>query len=346
VIPTDTLPPPPTDQPASQAITPTLEPSPTLPPEPELVAIGGADKIAWLYQSEIWIGNLDGSDVKQLTDDGVIKSNLQWSPEGDAVHYISGTCVRKVEIDSGRIDFVMCLNFIEYLKAFEISPDGQNVAMSIDNQLYVTPYDAERLSQVKTRGDIIAMATCEGLTPYERNFVKFARWSQDSKMLALVIFGVAANIGSADIVQVLPLEFCGKDRPIDHFPPPRVSIPDYERNPTILNFGWDGLYLFVFNTFIRNNGFGDLYIYNMDLYRARTKVNPIKNTCCYRDPVFSPDGSHVLFAYQSRDPNSPTLFYLIPYNTIGTNATYESLPLPPLTDLQTAPQAVLRPAKE
>jgi hypothetical protein len=39
------------------------------------------------------------------------------------------------------------------------------------------------------------------------------------------------------------------------------------------------------------------------------------------------------------------LFYLINYSTVGTGASYEPLPIAPITDQEAAPQAVLRPAK-
>ena len=83
---------------------------------------------------------------------------------------------------------------------------------------------SRRLPHVVTRSDLAAMGTCDGLTPYERNFAKFIRWSSDSQTIALIIMGVASDIGAADIIQVLPLANCGKDRPLDHFPPPRVSV--------------------------------------------------------------------------------------------------------------------------
>lgn len=343
---TDTpLPPPPT-----LTNVPPPEPSATLPPEPTptptnvpVFTLGGADKIAWLDQNDIWVANLDGSDLKQLTSDGATKSNLQWSPDGQSVHYLSGKCVQSVSLDRGRIDILVCFKYIDTLKAFEISPDGAQVAISLDNQLYVAPYDIQRLSAVETRSNLAEMAPCEGFGPYTRNFVKYARWSKDSKMLALVIFGVADEIGSADIVQVLPADQCPPGRPQDHFPPPRMDIPDYSNSPSIPNFGWDGVFLFSFNTFLRNKGFGDLYIYNMDLHKGQA-INPIGNTCCYRDSIFSPDGEYLLFVYQAKERGSTAAFYMIPYGSIGTGTSYQPLPLPTVAAPDAQPQPALRRA--
>ena len=113
----------------------------------------------------------------------------------------------------------------------------------------------------------------------------------------------------------------------------------------IQNLGWDGTNLFAHVTYMRNDGFGNLYIYNMELHKADEVVNPIDNDCCYRDPQFSPDGQQLLFAFQRQyGGDGSILFYYIPLGTIGTGATYTPLPLPPITNPKEQPQAVLRPA--
>jgi hypothetical protein len=66
----------------------------------------------------------------------------------------------------------------------------------------------------------------------------------------------------------------------------------YGSNPFIPGYDWDGDFLFLFNTFIRNQGWGDLYEYNMELRKANT-INPIDDRCCYRDPLWSPDKTYV-----------------------------------------------------
>ncbi len=321
----------------------TETPTPSLPPAAPI--IGGADKIAYLDQHDIWVANLDGSDLIRLTEDGSEKTSLQWSPDGTAVHYISGNCVYSVRVEDGGIDTLICLNFVEYFKSFMISPDGTQVALSLDNQLYIIPYNPEALAQVRTRGDLSKMAACEHFAPYEAIFVKLVRWSADSRQLAMVVFGVASGIGSADIIQVLPVDTCiPNPRPVDNFPPPRFRPPEYEKSPAIHNFAWDGYFLFAFNTLVRSNGFGHLYIYNMDLHKARSMVNPIEGKCCYRDAHWSPDGSYLLFAFQDMQAgaNSPILLYYIPYGSIGTGVSYTPLPLPAINDPKEIPYPVLR----
>ena len=323
--------------------------SPTSTPELSIPIIGGADKVAYLNGGDIWVANLDGSDLKQLTEDGAQKSNLQWTPDGEYIKYIVGKCVQTIRIEDGRIDIITCFNFVDSFKAFEISPDGEQVAISLDNQLYIVPYDLESLAEVSIRTDLTEIAECKDFAPYEKNFVAGARWSNDGTILAA---NLLANVGTGqqgNIVQLIPIDRCiPNPRAIDNFPPPRFTMDGYDNNPIIQNYDYDGIYLFALNSNVRNDGFGNLYLYNTDLHKANEKVNPIDDTCCYRDPHWSPDGNHLILAYQDYlgGANSETLLYLIPVGSIGTGARYEPLPLPAITDPREKPYPILRPAEQ
>ncbi len=362
-----TLPPTPTHKsPQASSDQPTALPSPTIPlptatenqpiiaptsippsptSAPALPVIGGADKIAFLDKNEVWVANMDGSDLVQLTDDGVTKSNLQWTPDGHGVNYISGKCVYTVHLEDKQKEIVTCFNFAQYFKAFEISPDGTQVALSIDNQLYIEPYDLNKLRSVTVRDDLTKIAECKEFAPYLRFFTKFPRWSRDGSQMAKVIMGAARGIGSADTIMLISLAQCTAEPDIlDNFPPPRFTPEEYQLAPMIPNFGWDGYDLFAIATYIRNSGFGKLYIYNSDLKKAQGPLNVV-GECCYRDPIFSPDGSHLLFAFQKYPGGDGSIqLYLIPFGSIGTGATYSPINLPPL-DSKSLPQPVLRPAK-
>ena len=84
----------------------------------------------------------------------------------------------------------------------------------------------------------------------------------------------------------------------------------------------------------------------MTTYQPSLSINPIRGVCCYRDPQWSPDGSHLLFAFQDylQGSSSTTQLYYIPYGSLGTGVTYEPLPLPEIGDPKEKPQPVLRPA--
>jgi len=308
--------------------------------------IGGADKVAYLNGKDIWVANLDGSELTQLTDDGTAKSNLQWTNDGSGVNYISGKCVYSVNLENKQKEIITCFNFAEYFKSYEISPNGKQIAISIDNQLYILPNDLNLIRSISVRGDLSKNAPCPDFAPYLRNFVKFPRWSSDSNSLAMVIMGVASGIGSADTIQVIPVDQCTPNpKAVDNFPPPRFTPEEYVLAPMIPNFGWDGHDLFALATYIRNEGFGNLFVYNMGLKKPGEKINPVNDTCCYRDPIWSPDGTHLLFAYQKYPGGDNTIqLYYLPYGTLGTGVIYEKLPLPDIQP-KTIPQPALRPAQ-
>lgn len=337
-------------------------PSPTEEPEDRLAntrvqpsfipVIGGADKLAFLNENDIWIANLDGSGLRRLTEDGTGKLNLQWSPDGQAVHYISGECVQAVNIDTLLVNHLACFGNADRLEAFEISPDGQSVAISLDHELFVVPFSPEQLAKVRSAGDLQSMAQCASLAPYKPHeaaiAVKQVHWSRDGQRLAINRGGLADG-RQVDLIQLLDISDCsGTIDRLDEFPPPRFRMDGYDSVPTIQTFTWDGEYLFALNSFKRNDGYGDLWVYSTELRRAY-QFSPIGGGCCYRDPLWSPDGSHLLFGFQDRSqaPESLTRMYLIPYASLGTGMIYAPLPLPDdlLTDPRAKPMPALRPAR-
>lgn len=339
-------------RPPTQTEAPTELPTETPSPAPAIPVVGGADKIALIKDNDIWITNLDGSELTRLTEDGAEKSSLQWSPDGQAVHYILGKCIHSVDIHTLRIDNLACFESADFLEAFQISPDGQHLAISLNRELFVLPYDQEKLSQARYRKDLQAMADCEILAPYSHNdkviAVKSARWSRDGKQLAIVRKGVD-NGQQVDLVHLLDIAECTASiHRLDEFPATRFKMKDYAVSPIIENLAWDGVYLFALNSFKRNDGFGDLWIYSTELHRAY-QTAPIDEGCCYRDPVWSPDGSHLLFVFQdmSKTPENVIRLYYIAYASLGTGMKYAPLPLPAdfFTDPRAKPMPVLRPVQ-
>jgi hypothetical protein len=254
-----------------------------------------------------------------------------------------------VALETATVENVVCVNNIDSLKSFDIAPDGTRAAITLDNQMYIVPFDVARLKDVVTRGDLSEMAECKDFAPYLKNAVTQVRWSNDSITLAAKLI---ANMGSGkqgNIIQLFKVDRCiPNPRAEDNFPPPRFTMPGYDKNPVIQNFTWDGALLFVLNNIVRNEGFGDLYLYNHELHKAYDKINPVGNACCYRDSQFSPDGSYLLFAFQNYagGSSSQTQLYYISYASIGSGATYEPLPLPPITNARESPWPVLRPVRD
>ncbi len=91
----------------------------------------------------------------------------------------------------------------------------------------------------------------------------------------------------------------------------------------------------------------NLHFFNIDTFKENLSVNPIRDTCCYRDARWSPDRTHLLLVFQDymQGANSTSQIYLIPFGSIGSGATYEPLPLPIISDPRAKPQPVLRPAQ-
>ncbi len=334
----------PTSEPiATETAIPTETPSPT----PAGPVLGGADKLAFISGSEVWAANLDGSDLVQLTQDGSSKTSLQWMPDGRGVTFISGKCVQMASLESASVENLACFNYIDSLTSFDISPDGTQVAITLDKQMYIVPFDIAGLQQVNTRGDLTEMAACKDFAPYLKNFIIQVRWSGDGSSIAAKLI---ANLGEGrqgNLVQLFRVDSCiPNPRAMDNFPPPRFTMPGYDRNPVIQNYTWDGQVLFALNSIVRNDGFGDLYFYNSELYKVYEKVNPVDEVCCYRDAQFSPDGSYLIFAFQSvmQGSSSQTQLYYVPYASIGSGVNVEPLPLPPIADSRESPWPALRPA--
>jgi hypothetical protein len=309
--------------------------------------IGGADKIAFLSGNNIWAANLDGSELVQLTTDNAEKTYLRWLPGGQGLSYISGRCIESVSL-SGEILQIACFNNADKLEGFEVSPDGTQVVIGLDSQVYVVPFDLETLSSAYSHDSLSALATCSNLAPYTRNSARYARWSRDSKKLA-VVAQVPYQGLRADVVVVFPVDTCYPDSYAAfeaQFPPPHFTYPGYDNNPSIQDLGFDGNTLFTMHGITRNGGFGDLHLFNMDSFTYSESVNPVNDTCCYRDAEFSPDGSYLVFAYQDMGlgQGSTTQLYYIPFGSIGTGEQYEPLQLPEITDPRERPQPVLRPA--
>ena len=339
LVPTNTVAPPstPTNM-AAPSVTPTVASLPML---------GGADMIAFLNANNVWGMSVDGSGLSQLTTDGAVKHDLQWMPDGEGVIFITGKCIQIVNVKTKEVSTLTCFVTADYLESFQLSPDGTQVAISLNRELYVVPFDLDKLSQARSRTDLAAMNGC--LT-YTKLATKGVRWSNDGQKIAVAILGVGDSGLIEEMVRVLDIHRCAAAEPntVDTFPGPRFTMTGYNNNPTIPAFDWDGATLFLLNSFFRNEGYGYLYSYNLETLKAAV-LDPLGGTCCYRDARWSPDGNYIAFAYQDirLGTNGPIQLFYIPYGIIGTGASYAPFSLP--TDFfqkpTEKPQPVMRPTR-
>ena len=350
-LPTDT-------QAAVAASTDTPQPTSTLPPEPSATftaepakapTLGGSDKIAFLNANDVWVANLDGSDLIQLTNDRAQKNHLQWLPDGSGLLYLQGKCVKTVLLE-GNIDVITCFDTAAYFEDFAVSPDGSQVAISLDHEyLFVVPFDVEKLRSIRFRRDLVGLATCQYFAPFGPMQVKDLEWSSDGTQIAMV-FGAPIGGIIRDTIEVRDFSAC-VERPLRigvQFPVNFFTIKGYDKEPYILNFSWDGSALFALTGIIRNEGYGDMYIFNSLNNRADLEINPIGGNCCYRDPSWSTDGHYLAFAYQEFSQLNKIQIYLIPFGDIGSGTKFEPIPLPEdfFPGRSESPQPVLRPAQK
>ena len=313
---TATAPASPTQNPPTPTIiTPTDTVEPTL--IPTVSGIGGAVSIAFTSNRDIYLMDIDGNDFPvQLTNTNVDKFELQWLPNGQEILYAEGKCVYTVNADKpGTPEKIACFTD-EHFDGFRVSPDGGHVAISIGRRLLILPFDRELLASAKTA---VELQKSENLCiDYTEVTIKSAQWSSDGNRLAILYQGAVGNLnrlGEAIRILDVDLERCEAVDPvlIDEFPG-RYFTPDgYAANPILPSYHWDGNKQFVFNTYIRNGGYGELYLYNT-ITHEENHINPINGTCCYRSATLSPDETHILFAFQDRGegPDSKTQLYYIP----------------------------------
>lgn len=326
----------------------TPNPSATVSPAPSLPVMGGADKIALLNNNNIWVMNVDGSDLRAVTNDKTEKFNLEWMPDGKSLLYITGKTIMMVDIETKEQEVITSFGASDYFEAFRISPDGKQAAISLARELHVVPFDLAKLKQIATKDDLIELKGCLHYTAEE---VEDMRWSDDGEKLAIK-FAASTVRYLKDYIRIIDIQYCDESRPfqLDEFPGSRFEF----FTDDIVSYNWNGENrdggnsLFIINSDKRNDGFGRLGIYNSAKYLFY-EVFPIEGICCYRDAIFSPDGTHILFAFQDirLGAEGPIELYNLPVASLQTEDYFQPIPLPEgfFVKRSDAPSPVFRPAK-
>jgi dipeptidyl aminopeptidase/acylaminoacyl peptidase len=275
--------------------------------------------------------DVDGSNVRQLTNTNIPKFDLQWLPEGNALLYGEGKCIYKLDTDAteNKLEKIVCFDESS-LDGFHVSPDGRQIAISIENRLIVLPYNIQALSKVKSSFELQKLDNV--CIDYADVAVKSAQWSAGGQSLAVLYqTAVGSRLGNVIRIMDVDMERCGEVDPLimDEFPARRFTPEGYETYPILPSFDWDGGQRFLFNTFKRNEGYGELYLYDMTT-TVEKKINPVDGVCCYRDATFSPDGTYILFVFQDirRGSDSETQLYYIPVDQIDTEVVFSPVRLP------------------
>jgi hypothetical protein len=78
-------------------------------------------------------------------------------------------------------------------------------------------------------------------------------------------------------------------------------------------------------------------------------INPVDNSCCYRDARWSPDGQYVLFLFQDirQGSASRNQLYFVPFDDLlnGQPGTPISLPVEIFANLREQPDPSFRPVQ-
>ncbi len=322
------------------------------PPAPQISVPGGADKIAFVQNNEIWLINVDGSEIEQLTTDRASKNDLQWLPDGETIIFLSGKTVKYFNINTGAVDTLATFPSEASVDAFQVSHSGDMVMIAMSNQIFVVPFGLDLMKGFTNRNQVLGMeGACILPTPKTPAALRVqeARWSFDDQLVAWLFKGNDPGNPSlqAEQVSVYDITACNPELIDlkDNFPGTRF-IPSGYQNREIPDFDWDGRDQFIFNTNRRNGGWGELYIYNWSTHKP-TQVFP--GTCCYRDARWSPDGSYLLYEFQdlALGADAKTLLYYVPAGELNTGAIFDPFPLPEgfFKDIREGAQAALRPAK-
>ncbi len=332
LIPTPT--PVPTEMPTEIA-TAVQEPT-AIPP------FGNADKIALLSGNDIYLMNADGSDLKLVRTDNAAKSSMHWIPGGKLI-YMSRNCAYMLDAESRLTRPIVCFNANELLEGFRVSRDGKYVAISIQRTLNILPFNLDILKNVTTRFNLIELdENCY----YNQYPFREVLWSKDDTQLAARV--IDTKVVNSDQIFLVNVDIpncatVGLVR-LDKIPGNRIDFVKESTN-RVTSYDWDGGHLFLLNDAIRNDGFGNLYLYDSST-KESSKINPIDGTCCYRDARWSPDGKFIFFAYQKFDSSTIVLYY-IPLADIHDGASFTLFELPSgfFSTPRDKPQPALRPSQ-
>ncbi|HET9590706.1 MAG TPA: serine/threonine-protein kinase [Anaerolineales bacterium] len=318
-------------------VTPTVEEAtPVVPSIP-----GGADKVAFVAGNQVYVMNMDGSELIQLRTDNSAKSGLHWIADGRLV-YLARNCAYIVDVQIEQPEEIVCFDASESLEGFRVSRDGKMVAISIQRTLNILPFDIDIFNDVESRFNLLAL---ENNCFYNQFAFREVLWSKDGTRLAAHV--VDTELVSSDQIFLLSVDIpnCATVGPvrIDRIPGGHIDF-DSKSTKRITSYDWDGEHLFLLNDSLRNDGFGDLYFYNSQT-REAAKINPVDGICCYRDARWSPNGDYIFFSFQPYNGSEIQLYYL-PFPNPESEDGWAPIQIPDIlfTNPREKPQPALRPA--
>lgn len=328
--------------------TATQEPSPPTDSPTAIPIPGGTDKIAFISGKEIWVMNPDGTGITPVTNTGSGKSFMQWMPDGKSLMYLTGNCAYSVDSETRQTETIFCLDprSSGFIEGPRLSPDGSMLALSLNRELLIVPFNKGELSQAQNKGDLLRI---ENSCSYPGVSTKDMRWSKDGKRIGVISIDTTDRV-NVERISVLDVSNCaaGGIFAVAQFPSRENPLSGYQNDPIIPGFDWDGDQRFLLNDFVRNEGFGNLYLYDMATQTLEL-FNPIDDSCCYRDARWSPDGQYVLFLFQDirQGSTSRNQFYFVSFDDLlnGKPGTPFTMPVGIFSNLREQPDPSFRPVQ-
>jgi serine/threonine protein kinase len=328
---TPTLPPPTTAPTYTPIPTRTRVPTQAPTPTPTRLVIGFADKIAVIRHNDIWVANLDGSDLERVTTDQKTKSDLRWTPDGKALVFSNGLCYQMLTYPEKVVTQLGCFEDLA------ISPDmssmviGRTVILDNGNKQWLNFYGPFDLLLQGLIRDIPRQPVSGGF-PFQGG--RLTQFSADGQTLASV-FRSPYQGTFLDVLELFSLRGAGENVDVhDYIPGNRFSLRGYlgpNDAHTLSDFGWDGDRTFAVHGIVSRTGYGDMVIYTrlpeQNNFKYE-KIAPIDGQCCYQDIQWSPNSEYLLFVFQDNRYLKDTLVYYEPYATIREDLPRTPLPFP------------------
>src|SRR5215216_915061 len=234
--------------------------------------LGNTDKIAIVSGNDIYLMNVDGSQLTLVRTDNTPKSGLHWINDGRLI-YMARNCAYMLDSKTNQNQEIVCFDANEVLEGFRVSLDGKLVAISIQRTLNILPFDLDTLKDVTTRFNLDDFT---GSCFYNLYPFREVLWSKDDTQLAARV--IDTKLVDSDQIFLLNVNIsnCATESPVrmDRIPGEHI---DFEKDSSnrVASYDWDGSHLFLVNDSIRNDGFGNLYLYD-SATKESMKLNPIK----------------------------------------------------------------------
>ncbi len=234
------------------------------------------------HQTDIWVCNADGNDLRRLTNHESSSFSPHWSADGDALFFLSrrsgSTQVWRISLAGGEAEQIT--NLPLDINAFRVSPRGTHLALSLD----VFP-EASDPDKTRTLLDEQTESPTTGRI-YDQLLVRHWDTWKDGRRSHLFAYEIETGKWTA-LMKSMPADVPSK---------PFGGDSDFTFTP-------DGkAVVFSARTADRKEAWStdfDLYRVNIDGSDAPTNLTP-KNSATLKAPTFSHDGKRLAWLAMKR----------------------------------------------